>query len=519
VTARLWLSLFTLREAITMAPESKTLQQMMNFGLPTAERQTELEAAYQQNLAAGRPAYAGVEIRTGGEVLWIFFKRRWSATPWDDAPSGERPAGQAAHELAARLSGARVFGIDLSSAVAEEDLTRTQQAMADAFQSPPDLERQAVLEAAYRANITARRPLYQGVEIRTGGELQWIMRQRHWSWSSSPLDRLFHRPNLDGALILGLNQEGDVPADELARPIIALVSAYTKQQDILLAQSRFLLGYRLLQALLLVTALYLAESIDSLVAAAFTSGLQVFLQVSAWQRALSANQLVTLAGDAPQIVLALVGAVTIVVGLLFTRYVVGVFIAPLSRFFRAATLQQRVARLPELAVMGLTEWAAQEHERLEHLEQIQRWLAKDSFLQEAVQTHLTRQHQRAGLAQVALLPALAAVVVGTAAALQDRFKLWPQPLPTLVVLSPGALYVMAATLGTIGFYLWALFRFFPFLVDKVLQQMVARGLFGAPLTGDTSAPRRQGSIALNVVIILLFVASFVLVGTAYLIGR
>ncbi len=505
-----------------MAPDPKTLQQMMNFGLPTAERQAELEAAYQQNLAAGRHPYAGVDIRTGGELLWIILKRRWSAMPWGDARSGESPTGQAAAELAARLSGARIFGIDLSGAMAEEDLTRALQALADAFQSPPDRERQAELEAAYRANITARRPPYQGVEIRTTGELQWIMRQRHWSWSSSPLGRLFHRPNLDGALIFGLNPEGSVPADELARPIIAVVSAYTKQQDILLAQSRYLLGYRLLQALLLVTTLYLAESIVSLVAAALTSGPQVFLQVSAWQRALSANQLVTLAADAPQIVLALVGAVTVVAGSLAARYFVGLVSAPLTRFFRAATLQQRVAQLPDLAVMGLvmglTEWAAQEEERLEHLEQIQRWLAEDSFLQEAVQTHLTRQHQRAGLAQVALLPALAAVVVGGAAALQDRFKLLPQPLPTLVVLSPGALNLMGLSLFTIGVTLWTLFRFVPFLFDKLLQQMVAR-LFGAPLTGDTSAPRRQGSIALNVVIILLFVAWLVLAGTAYLIGR
>jgi uncharacterized protein YjbI with pentapeptide repeats len=45
---------------------------------PTPERQAELRDAYERNVAAARPPYAGVNIRTRGEVRWIFRERHWS---------------------------------------------------------------------------------------------------------------------------------------------------------------------------------------------------------------------------------------------------------------------------------------------------------------------------------------------------------------------------------------------------------------------------------------------------------
>jgi hypothetical protein len=46
--------------------------------VPTLERQAELRAAYDANVAAGRPPYANVRLRSRGEVRWILQERGWS---------------------------------------------------------------------------------------------------------------------------------------------------------------------------------------------------------------------------------------------------------------------------------------------------------------------------------------------------------------------------------------------------------------------------------------------------------
>lgn len=38
---------------------------------PSAARQAELEAAHEANVAAATPPYAGVHVRTRGELAWI----------------------------------------------------------------------------------------------------------------------------------------------------------------------------------------------------------------------------------------------------------------------------------------------------------------------------------------------------------------------------------------------------------------------------------------------------------------
>jgi uncharacterized protein YjbI with pentapeptide repeats len=45
---------------------------------PTPERQAELRAAYDANVASGRPPYANVRLRSRGEVRWILQERGWS---------------------------------------------------------------------------------------------------------------------------------------------------------------------------------------------------------------------------------------------------------------------------------------------------------------------------------------------------------------------------------------------------------------------------------------------------------
>ena len=45
---------------------------------PGAERRAELQAAYEANVGAGRPPYAGVIIRTHGELVWILAERGWT---------------------------------------------------------------------------------------------------------------------------------------------------------------------------------------------------------------------------------------------------------------------------------------------------------------------------------------------------------------------------------------------------------------------------------------------------------
>jgi Pentapeptide repeats (8 copies) len=44
---------------------------------PIPKRQDELRAAYKNNVAIGRPPYAGVAIRTRGELIWVMNERRW----------------------------------------------------------------------------------------------------------------------------------------------------------------------------------------------------------------------------------------------------------------------------------------------------------------------------------------------------------------------------------------------------------------------------------------------------------
>lgn len=67
----------------------------------------------------------------------------------------------------------------------------------------PSPDRIAELRAAYDANITAGKPPYAGVAIRTSGELRWILSERDWSGEEDPGGHA--RPQFEGADLRGVN--------------------------------------------------------------------------------------------------------------------------------------------------------------------------------------------------------------------------------------------------------------------------------------------------------------------------
>jgi uncharacterized protein YjbI with pentapeptide repeats len=107
---------------------------------PSPERQAELDAAYQRNLARRKPPYAQVPIRTLGEVRWILQERGWSGE--EGAAQDARPDFREANFANAWLVGAHLAGADLRDAT----LTRTNL-------------RGAVLNAA---DLSIKQPSYAG---------------------------------------------------------------------------------------------------------------------------------------------------------------------------------------------------------------------------------------------------------------------------------------------------------------------------------------------------------------------
>ena len=83
---------------------------------PTPERQAELRAAYEKNVAEGKASYEGVAIRTRGELLWVMRERGWSG--WvHDLAAGYKPANlSGAHLNNANLRGADLTGAELDGA-------------------------------------------------------------------------------------------------------------------------------------------------------------------------------------------------------------------------------------------------------------------------------------------------------------------------------------------------------------------------------------------------------------------
>ncbi len=95
--------------------DDTTAQDQPDDSEPSAERQAELRAAYEANVAEGNAPYAGAAIRTQGELSWVMEERRWSnAFP---LPAGYVRANLSGANLgSANVSGANVGGANLSGA-------------------------------------------------------------------------------------------------------------------------------------------------------------------------------------------------------------------------------------------------------------------------------------------------------------------------------------------------------------------------------------------------------------------
>src|SRR5258707_9960828 len=79
---------------------------------PTSARQAKLRAAYEANVAGGKPPYAGVAIRTRGEVTWIGREHTWSGT--SSLEPDQEPFNLSGATLDdANLSGASLFRANL----------------------------------------------------------------------------------------------------------------------------------------------------------------------------------------------------------------------------------------------------------------------------------------------------------------------------------------------------------------------------------------------------------------------
>jgi uncharacterized protein YjbI with pentapeptide repeats len=102
---------------------------------PAPERQAELRAAYAANVAAGKPPYAGVKLRTRGELNWVMQERQWSGDRGASLGISQANLREADLSFAnlskaelmnayltgadfrgANLSGADLYGADLSRA-------------------------------------------------------------------------------------------------------------------------------------------------------------------------------------------------------------------------------------------------------------------------------------------------------------------------------------------------------------------------------------------------------------------
>jgi hypothetical protein len=61
----------------TYEPPNQLTETQPDDREPTPERQAELRAVYEQNVAQGKPPYAGAVIGSRGELAWILRERRW----------------------------------------------------------------------------------------------------------------------------------------------------------------------------------------------------------------------------------------------------------------------------------------------------------------------------------------------------------------------------------------------------------------------------------------------------------
>lgn len=222
---------------------------------PRPERMAELQAAYADNIAHARPPYAGVAIRTAGELRWILSERDWSgereargkARPQleeADLRGANLPRTQLCQAVLrkASLDGACLFGADLYRA----ELQGARCEKADLRQSDlfgADLDRSWLWDVDFREARLERASLcathFRGADLRgadlTGAWMDSTTRFRAVKldantrigqvvWNSVPLIQV------DWSQMPQAGEEADIrgktPRAERLRSIVAAEQAY-----------------------------------------------------------------------------------------------------------------------------------------------------------------------------------------------------------------------------------------------------------------------------------------------------
>ena len=114
------------------------------------------------------PPYAGVEIRSRNELLWIMRKESWSGDP--EPGANKRADLRAANMVNVDFSGVDFIGADITDTILLDDA---------------EVKRLRGLAAENRRN---ERPLYYDVPIRERRALLWIMQEERWSGDPEPGD-------------------------------------------------------------------------------------------------------------------------------------------------------------------------------------------------------------------------------------------------------------------------------------------------------------------------------------------
>lgn len=107
-------------ETIHPQPVAQDHEELAQNAPPSAERQAELRAAYEANIAAEIPPYADVAVNTRGELRWILHERGWLDTSSDPAALRIKPQPASEDDEPSEpvdLRGVDLRSVDLSSAI------------------------------------------------------------------------------------------------------------------------------------------------------------------------------------------------------------------------------------------------------------------------------------------------------------------------------------------------------------------------------------------------------------------
>lgn len=185
---------------------------------PNAQRRTELESAYHNNITDSKQPFQGVEIRTLGEVLSILFLQNWAGGLNEATPPGvlrrarwftdERARRQVGPSTQANFAGAGLTSVNLRHAdlrgalltkasLPDSDLRDTNVLGADlnglwltgARLSKEQLIGEHLIDDARRRYIESQlalkmggqRPPCEGMILQSRAELIWLFLRMDWS--------------------------------------------------------------------------------------------------------------------------------------------------------------------------------------------------------------------------------------------------------------------------------------------------------------------------------------------------